>query len=131
LKAGARGVALQAAAPEDIIEAVWDACRGRSPFSPADLSQIMAQVSHLDIYRESPALGEADVELLSLLGKGLTDQDITRRLGLSPDALQAELSRIFDRLQVHNRTEAVSRALAMGVLQKFLPGSAEYVVFQN
>jgi DNA-binding NarL/FixJ family response regulator len=131
LRTGPKGAALQAASPEDLLAAVRDAAHGRWLFSPAALTRVMAQVSHLDIYAEISALSEAEVEILSLLGKGLTNQDIAGRLGLSPRAVQARLAQIFDRLQVHNRTEAVSRALAIGVLQKALPASSEYVVYQN
>ena len=131
LKAGANGAALQAAGPEDLTAAVRQASLGRSPLSADALAQLVAQVSHLDIYAEMAAPSEADVELLSLLGIGLTDRGIARRLGLKTAAVRRQLKRIFAALQVSNRTEAVTRALSIGALQRALPGSSAYVAYQN
>jgi len=131
LKMGANGAALQAAGPEDMRAAVRQAHLGRNPLNAGALARLVAQVSHLDLYAEIAALSEADVELLSLLGMGLTDRRIARRLGLNTAAVRRQTKRIFATLQVGNRTEAVSRALSMGVLQRALPGSPAYVAYQN
>ena len=61
----------------------------------------------------------------------LTNRAIGARLELSNYTVQWHLIRIFDKLQAYNRTEAVIRALTMGVLQGTLSGTSEYVVFQN
>ncbi len=131
LKAGGNGFALQTASPDDIVDAVWEAYNGRSAVNEAILTQIMGQVSRLDICPELTPLTDNEVEILSLIGKGLTNHTIGQRLGINDYTVQWHLIRIFDKLQANNRTEAITRALSMGVLQGTMPGSSEYVVYQN
>ncbi len=131
LKAGGNGFALQTASPDDIVDAVWEAYNGRSAVNEAILTQIMGQVSRLDICPEITPLTDNEVEILSLVGKGLTNHTIGQRLGINDYTVQWHLIRIFDKLQANNRTEAIARALSMGVLQGTMPGSSEYVVYQN
>jgi len=131
LKAGSNGFALQTASPDDIVDAVWDAYHGKTSLDPSVLSHVMAQVSRMDICPEITPLTEAEVEILGLVGKGLTNHAIGTRLGINDYTVQWHLIRIFDKLQANNRTEAVTRALSMGVLQGTMPGTSEYVVYQN
>ncbi len=131
LKNGDNGFALQTASPDDIIDAVWEAYNGRSAVNAADLTQVMAQVSRLDICPEITPLTDSEMEILSLVGRGMTNHAIGQRLGINDYTVQWHLIRIFDKLQANNRTEAVTRALSMGVLQGTMPGSSEYVVYQN
>jgi ATP/maltotriose-dependent transcriptional regulator MalT len=76
-------------------------------------------------------LTDHEVEIVGMLARGMTNQEIGSRLELSNYTVQWHLIQIFDKLQVGNRTEAVTRALSMGLLQGTQPGTAEYVVFQN
>ncbi len=131
LKFGGSGFGLQTASPDDIVDAVWDAYHGRSAVDATVLTHVMAQVSRLDICPEITPLTESEVEILSLVGKGLTNHAIGVRLGINDYTVQWHLIRIFDKLQANNRTEAITRALSMGVLQGTMPGSSEYVVYQN
>ncbi len=131
LKAGGEGFALQTASPDDIIDAVWEAYNGRAAVNEAVLTQVIAQVSRLDICPEITPLTDNEVEILSLVGRGMTNHAIGQRLGINDYTVQWHLIRIFDKLQANNRTEAVTRALSMGVLQGTMPGSSEYVVYQN
>ena len=131
LKAGANGVALQTASPDDMIDAVRQAYDGKTVLNSSELPKIMAQVSRLDICPEITPLNESEVEILAMLARGMTNQEIGNRLELSNYTAQWHLIQIFDKLQVSNRTEAVMRALSMGVLQGTQPGMPEYVVFQN
>ncbi len=131
LKSGNNGFVLQTASPEDIVDAIWDAYHGKTEVDASALSHVMAQVSRMDICPEITPLTEAEVEILSLVGRGMTNHAIGTRLGINDYTVQWHLIRIFDKLQANNRTEAVTRALSMGVLQGTMPGSSEYVVFQN
>ncbi len=131
LKAGGIGFALQTASPDDIVDAVWEAYNGRSAVNESILTQVMAQVSRLDICPEITPLTDSEMEILSLVGKGMTNHAIGQRLGINDYTVQWHLIRIFDKLQANNRTEAITRALSIGVLQGTMPGSSDYVVYQN
>jgi LuxR family maltose regulon positive regulatory protein len=61
-------------------------------------------------------LSEREIEVLQLIAEGLTNPDIASRLYLSPHTVKAHTRNIYGKLSVHNRTEAVARARALGVL---------------
>jgi LuxR family maltose regulon positive regulatory protein len=61
-------------------------------------------------------LSDREVEVLELVAEGLTNREIARRLFLSPHTVRAHTSNIYSKLNVHNRTEAVARARALGIL---------------
>jgi NarL family two-component system response regulator LiaR len=131
LQSGANGAALVTASPDDMIDAVRQAYDGKMALNSSALPRIMAQVARLDICPEIMPLTEKEVEIMAMLARGMTNQEIGCRLELSNYTVQWHLIQIFDKLQVGNRTEAVMRALAMGVLQGTQPGTPDYVVFQN
>jgi DNA-binding NarL/FixJ family response regulator len=131
LKTGGNGFVLQTASPDDIVDAVWDVYTGKSNLNLSVLPKVMAQVSRLDICPPIVALSDSEVEILSLVAKGLNNRTISERLELNNYTVQWHLIRIFDKLQANNRTEAIARALSMGVLRGNTPGSSDYIVYQN
>ncbi len=61
-------------------------------------------------------LSERELEVLQLIAEGLTNPEIASRLFLSLHTVKAHARNIYGKLGVHNRTEAVTRARALGVL---------------
>ena len=70
---------------------------------------------------KSPALDEPltkrEMEILSLLAKGLPNKRIAEKLFISPETVRRHTSNIYGKLNVHNRHEAVERAHAMGLFE--------------
>jgi LuxR family maltose regulon positive regulatory protein len=71
--------------------------------------------------RESPAalvepLSERELEVLALIAEGLSNQEIAQRLFISLRTVKWHASNIYGKLGVSNRTQAVARARALGVL---------------
>ena len=70
--------------------------------------------------RPSPLLVEPlsrrELEILQLIADGLSNQEIGDRLYLALDTVKGHNRRIFEKLQVQRRTEAVARARALGLL---------------
>jgi len=61
-------------------------------------------------------LSERELEVLELIAQGLTNQEIASRFFLSLNTVKAHTRNIYGKLGVHNRTQAVARARALGLL---------------
>jgi LuxR family maltose regulon positive regulatory protein len=61
-------------------------------------------------------LSERELEVLALIAEGLTNREVASRLFLSLHTVKAHAHNIYGKLGVHNRTQAVGRARALGVL---------------
>jgi len=61
-------------------------------------------------------LSPRELEVLGLIAQGLSNDEIGRRLFLALDTVKGHNRRIFDKLQVQRRTEAVARARQLGLL---------------
>jgi DNA-binding NarL/FixJ family response regulator len=116
LKAGANGYVLKTAKPMEIIQAVRDVYQGKSVLDRAIVSKVMA-------YLSSPAgpsiavnLSDREMEVLTLAAKGYTNRAIAGQLTISDRTVQGHIARIFEKLQVYSRTEAVMKAVSMGLI---------------
>lgn len=111
LKAGASGYLLKRAATTDIIQAIQEVKSGGAPMTP-EIARLLVQS-----FREVPAsnledqLSRRELEILELLSEGMTNKEIAARLGISPETVRTHLKRIYEKLHVHGRTEAVSKYL--------------------
>ncbi|MFH2112967.1 MAG: LuxR C-terminal-related transcriptional regulator [Spirochaetota bacterium] len=61
-------------------------------------------------------MSQRELEVLSLIGQGLSNQEIGERLFLALDTIKGHNRRIFDKLDVKRRTEALARARELGLL---------------
>ena len=61
-------------------------------------------------------LSDREIEVLHLIAEGLTNPEIAARLILSPHTIKVHTRNINGKLGAHNRTEAVTKARALGVL---------------
>jgi LuxR family maltose regulon positive regulatory protein len=61
-------------------------------------------------------LSERELDVLRLIAQGLTNREISERLYLAIDTIKGHNRRLFGKLDVHNRTEAVNRARKLGLL---------------
>ena len=62
------------------------------------------------------SLSQRELEILKLIAEGLSNQEIGERLFLALDTVKGHNRRIFDKLQVQRRTEAIARANELGLL---------------
>ena len=61
-------------------------------------------------------LSQRELEVLRLIAQGLSNREIGERLFLALDTVKGHNRRIFDKLQVQSRTEAIARARELGLL---------------
>ncbi|MBX3492115.1 MAG: response regulator transcription factor [Parvibaculum sp.] len=69
--------------------------------------------------KQHPALTSRETEILRHLASGMTNKEIARQLGLQEVTIKMHTSRIFGKLNVRNRVQAVSLALAAGIVDQY------------
>lgn len=103
LDAGAAGYLLKDAAPDDLIAAIRAVASGQSPLDPR---VARAFLSARRSVAPAPALTEREREVLTLVGLGLANKQIARRLDIREGTVKAHLTSVFQRIGVRDRTSA-------------------------
>jgi DNA-binding NarL/FixJ family response regulator len=116
LKAGANGYVLKSSQPDEIVQAVLDVYHGKSVLDPLLTQRLFAQMAG----KASPApveeLSDRELQVLTLAAKGFTNKAIAAQLSISDRTVQNHLANIFGKLQAESRTEAVMRAVSLGLI---------------
>ncbi len=117
MRAGARGYLLKGAEGEETVRAIRAVSHGEAIFSPSIALRLMNYFAapRPAAVQPFPELTEREHEILSLIAAGLTNTAIANRLTLSPKTVRNYVSSIFSKLQVADRTEAVTRARSAGL----------------
>ncbi|GIV64115.1 MAG: response regulator transcription factor [Chloroflexota bacterium] len=118
LQAGANGYILKTAQSEDLIQAVRDVYEGKSALAPVILNKIMSNVFKTAEKKLVQPLTERELEILRLVAMGYTNKAIGAHLGISDRTVQGHLAHIFAKLQAASRTEAVMRAVSLGLISQ-------------
>jgi DNA-binding NarL/FixJ family response regulator len=125
IEAGAAGYLLKDALPEGIVSSVRDLRGGGSPISPGIARRILdrfrlamgpVRVAPAPAARGGSPLTERETELLRLTAKGLSFDTISELMGISPHTVVAHVRKIYRKLAVHSRGEAVYEATQLGLL---------------
>jgi len=116
LRAGANGYVLKTAEPEEIVAAVRAVHEGQSTLDPALIQKVMAYISGASLSATVESLSAREIEVLRLAAQGFTNKAIGVQLGISDRTVQGHLTNIFGKLDVASRTEAVTRAIQMGLV---------------
>jgi DNA-binding NarL/FixJ family response regulator len=113
LQAGAVGYLLKLTKPAEILEALQDVAEGGSPMS-LQIARKVVQSFHRekdDTAKEKMQLSKREEEVLNLLSKGYLYKEIASELGIANDTVHNHIRRIYEKLHVHSRTEAVVKYL--------------------
>jgi DNA-binding NarL/FixJ family response regulator len=120
VKAGARGYLLKGVSPETLLDAIRKVAAGGT-YLYAPLVSDMTRDGMRESWRgETPdvldPLTERELEILRLMASGIGNREIAAALALSEGTVKNHVSSIFSKLAVSDRTKAVLRALAMGLV---------------
>jgi DNA-binding NarL/FixJ family response regulator len=116
LQAGANGYVLKTAEPEELVAAVRAVHQGQSALDPAIVGKVMSQLTGGPAPGLVEPLSAREIEVLRLAAQGLTNKAIGARLNISDRTVQGHLANVYGKLAVGNRTEAVTRAMQLGLI---------------
>lgn len=127
LRAGASGFLLKATPPGALVQAVRTVAAGESMLDPAVTRRL---VEHFldrpepddDTRRRLESLTERELDVLHLLVRGLTNEEMGAELFLSPATIKSHVTRILGKLGVRSRVQAVVLAYESGLVR---PGARE------
>lgn len=117
LRAGARGYILKDMGEDDIIRAIRSIAAGESLFSAAVASRVLTYFAGMrpESSLAFPSLTAREREILRLIAQGLPNATIATELSLSVKTIANNVSNIFSKLQVADRSEAIVRAREAGL----------------
>jgi DNA-binding NarL/FixJ family response regulator len=115
IRSGARGYLLKGAGRDEILRAVRAVANGEAIFGPGIAQRIGAYFSAITPEEPFPQLSEREREVLALIAAGYSNTDIAKRLYISPKTVSNHISKIFDKLQVTDRAQAIVLARDAGV----------------
>jgi DNA-binding NarL/FixJ family response regulator len=110
--AGASGYLLKDVALETLADAIRAAARGETVLAPPVAARLVSRMRAPAL----DALTPREVEVLAAVARGLTNAEIGRQLFIGEATVKTHLLRIFAKLQVDDRTHAVTVAMERGLL---------------
>ncbi|HEX4856846.1 MAG TPA: response regulator transcription factor [Limnobacter sp.] len=131
LEAGACGYLLKDCSSEELTGHILEVARGGSPISPLIARQLLAKIhdarpaiqrpqgvpgSSEEIERGSQ-LTDRELKVLQQVSRGFTAQEIASQMGISAHTVATHVKRIYKKLHVHSRSEAVYEASLLGLLE--------------
>jgi DNA-binding NarL/FixJ family response regulator len=122
LRAGASGFLLKDVAPEELLRAIGVVAAGESLLAPSVTRRLVEAFVRTP---EAPATPPAELawltdrerEVLTLIGKGLANHEIAERLFLSMATVKTHVNRVFSKLGLRDRAQAVVLAYETGIVR--------------
>ena len=113
IETGATGYLLKDAPREELFAAIRSAAQGKPPLSPAVAARLIERV------RTPPeeVLSAREIEVLELVAQGKSNPEIAGELWISETTVKSHMIRIFEKLDVADRTAAVTVALRRRILR--------------
>ena len=109
LKVGATGYLLKKTPPAKILEAITEVYGGGSPMNAQIARRVISCFQNKDSIEASGLLSSREKEVLTLLAKGLRYKEIAAELTVSMETIRSHARRIYEKLQVQSRTEAINK----------------------
>lgn len=111
LAAGASGYILKKTSPSRMLESITELVEGGSPMN-AQIAQRLVkhfQLQATTVLNDEQILSKREIEIIELLSKGLLYKEIAANLNISIGTVKQHLHRIYDKLHVQNKTEAINK----------------------
>lgn len=122
LEAGGRGYLLKGSLSDDLAGDIRDLRAGGSPLSPIIARQLLRKLQGdrnrptVVANEDAVTLSRRETEILNAISRGFSYSEVAEMLGIASATVHAHLKRIYGKLAVHSKTEAVYEAGRLGLL---------------
>lgn len=120
LQAGAVGYLTKDSSVDDVVDAVRLAASGDAAVSPGLAAALLREATTaITATTRDPAqaVSGREVEVLQLIAEGASPPEVAERLFISVKTVKNHLSSIYEKLDAHDRTQAVLKGLRMGIIR--------------
>jgi DNA-binding NarL/FixJ family response regulator len=122
IRAGVDGYLEKTSGVRFIADALARVAGGERVFTGEQERAALAELGRLarhsrDASGMRAVLTSREIEILEIVGVGLTVKQVATRLGLSPRTVEAHLAKLYRKLGVRNRVQALSRAASLGLVE--------------
>ena len=114
IEAGASGYLLKAAPQEEIVAGIRSVVDGHTVLAPSIATTLVSRMRRDQV--ERPKLSPREREVLRLVADGRSNPQIARELFIGEATVKTHLLHVFEKLEVSDRTRAVTLALELGML---------------
>jgi len=124
IEAGASGYVLKEASFDYLVDTIRSVHCGESFCSPQMTASLFSRIAELaDECMPSKSQGSIkltarELEIINLIAEGLSNKEISQRLFIETQTVKNHVHNILDKLQLHNRLEAVQYARERNLLKK-------------
>ena len=116
IKAGALGYLLKDSSPQELLQAIRDVYRGEPSLDPTIALKLIHELKRsTDLPPSAESLTEREMEVLRLVARGFTNQEIAEVLSISERTVRTHVGNILGKLHLANRTQAALYALRKGL----------------
>ena len=122
LRVGAMGYLHKDADPDELLDAIRTVAIGQAVMTPELATRVLSALQKMEGQELAQAeaagakLSEREVILLRLVAQGLSNKDIAKNVGVSESRVRNQLSEIYRKIQVQDRTQAALYAVEKGLL---------------
>jgi NarL family two-component system response regulator LiaR len=117
IKSGALGYLLKDSSPAELLQAIRHVHLGEVSLHPAIARKLIRELNEpAALPPTQDPLTEREAEVLVLVARGLTNQEIADRLNISERTVRSHVTHILDKLHLANRTQAALYALREGLI---------------
>jgi DNA-binding NarL/FixJ family response regulator len=117
--AGACGYLLKETPPDRLLESIRELHSGGAPMSPGIARKVVLMFQKIaPPKQEDMQLSSRQLEILGMLAEGHSYKTCADSLNLGLDTVRSHVRKIYERLHVHSRSEAVWKALHEGLLRR-------------
>lgn len=118
VQAGAQGYLLKGAPRDELFNAIRVVHGGGSLLQPLVMNKLLRQISQREAADALDPLSPRELEVLRLMARGLQNKEIAAELVIAERTVKFHVSSILSKLNAGNRTEAVTRALEYGLIER-------------